>query len=141
MAATAPSLPRPEVAPRPRTRAVPRSRPKSRRRAARRSGLFGSVVWIVALAALLGGVVALNVAVLQLNLRSDRLARERADLRPPRRPAPPGPPPPPLRDANASLQAQLSRAASNPRLESLAQKRLGLVLAKPEQRTDIVLEP
>ena len=125
MAATAPSLPRPEVAPRPRTRAVPRSRPKSRRRAARRSGLFGSVVWIVALAALLGGVVALNVAVLQLNLRSDRLARERADLR----------------DANASLQAQLSRAASNPRLESLAQKRLGLVLAKPEQRTDIVLEP
>jgi cell division protein FtsL len=125
MAATAPSLPRPEVAPRPRTRSTPRSRPTSRRRSARRSGLFGSVVWIVALAVLLAGVVALNVAVLQLNLRSDRLARDRADLR----------------DANASLQAQLSRAASNPRLESLAQKRLGLVLAKPDQRTDIILEP
>ena len=125
MAATAPSLPRPEVAPRPRTRSAPRSRPTRRRRVARRSGLFGSVVWIVALAAMLAGVVALNVAVLQLNLTSDRLARERATLR----------------DDNASLQARLSRAASNPRLESLAQTRLGLVLAEPDQRTDVILEP
>jgi cell division protein FtsL len=85
----------------------------------------GSVLWIVALAAMLAGVVALNVALLQLNLRSDRLARERADLR----------------DGNASLQAELSRAAANPRLEALAVTRLGLVLAEPEQRTDIVLEP
>jgi cell division protein FtsL len=83
------------------------------------------VVWIVALAAMLAGVVALNVAALQLNLSSDRLTRERGDLR----------------DENASLQAQLSRAASNPRLESLAQTRLGLVLAEPDQRTDVVLDP
>jgi cell division protein FtsL len=74
---------------------------------------------------MLAGVVALNVAVLQLNLDADRLARERADLR----------------DRNASLQAELSRAAANMRLEALAKTQLGLVLAEPEQRTDVVLDP
>ena len=125
MAATAPSVARPRAAPQARPGAARRVRPRRGRARARRSSLFGGVVWIVALAALLAGVVALNVAVLQLNLRSDSLDRERAELR----------------DGNASLQAQLSRAAANTRLESIAQRQLGLVLATPGQRTDLVLEP
>ena len=127
MAASAPSIPRAETAPRsrPRPRPNPRDRPAARRRPAPRTALLGSVLWIVGLAAMLAGVVALNVAVLQLNLDADRLARERADLR----------------DRNASLQAELSRAAANMRLEALAKTQLGLVLAEPEQRTDVVLEP
>jgi cell division protein FtsL len=87
--------------------------------------MLGSVVWIVSLAALLAGVVALNVAALQLNVRGDRLSRERADLR----------------AENASLQAELSRASANPRLEALARNRLGLVPADPDQTTYVVLDP
>ena len=64
----------PSPRPRPRPKAVPR--PKARRRPA----LLGGVVWIAALAALLAGIVALNVAVLQANVRLDELARQSADL-------------------------------------------------------------
>ena len=42
---------------------------------------FGGVVWIVVLAVLLAGIVAVNVAVLQLNVRLDELGRERVQLR------------------------------------------------------------
>ena len=38
-------------------------------------------MWIGLLAVLLTGIVALNVAVLQLNLQLDRLGQERAHLR------------------------------------------------------------
>jgi cell division protein FtsL len=125
VAVTAPSAPRAEAAPRPRPQARPQPRAAPRRRASARSGILGGVLWIVALATLLAGVVALNVAVLQLNVRSDRLSRERTELR----------------DANASLQAELSSAAANPRLEALARGRLGLVPAEPERTTYVVLEP
>jgi hypothetical protein len=80
-------------------------------------------VSIAAFAVLLAGVVALNVAVLQLNLRLDKLARERADLH----------------AANASLAAQLSGAAATPQVEALVQKRLGFVPA--EQMTYVELDP
>jgi cell division protein FtsL len=68
------------------------------------------VVWIVLLAALLGGIVALNVAALQLNVRLDKLAREKAELH----------------ATNTALASQLSSAGSAPQIERLAQRKLGL---------------
>jgi cell division protein FtsL len=105
--------------------AEPTRRPRPQRQRARRPSLLGGVLSIAALAVLLAGVVALNVAVLQLNLRLDELARERANLR----------------AANASLAAQLSSAAATPQVEALAQERLGLVPATPEQTTYVELDP
>jgi cell division protein FtsL len=80
-------------------------------------------VWIVVLAVLLGGVVALNVAVLQLNVQIDRLTRERASIR----------------ADNQRLEVRLSTAAAAPRIEVLAHKRLGLVQVRPEATTYIDL--
>jgi cell division protein FtsB len=61
------------------TRAHPRPRP--RRRAVPQRRVAGGVVWIGLLAVLLTGIVAVNVAVLQLNLQLDRLGQERTRLR------------------------------------------------------------
>jgi cell division protein FtsL len=83
----------------------------------------GGVVWIGVVAVLLAGVVALNVAVLRLNMQLDRLARERADLR----------------AQNAALSVQLSSQASAPRIQSLAAKRLGYVQATPDQTSYVTL--
>jgi hypothetical protein len=71
--------------------------------------LRSGVVWIVVVGALLAGLVAVNVAVLQLNVRLDRLARDRATLR----------------DQNAALEAQSSSADAS--LQTRARQRLGLV--------------
>jgi hypothetical protein len=101
----------------------PRARPARRKKTAR-GGFLGGALSIVALAILLAGVVALNVAVLQLNVRLDRLGRDRAQLR----------------AANATLAAQLSSAAATPQVEALAGKRLGLVPAAPELTTYVELE-
>ena len=89
----------------------PRSRPRTRRR---RDPLRSGVVWIVVAATVLAGLVALNVAVLQLNVRLDRLSRDRAELR----------------DQNASLASQFSTAQASPLIQSRAKTRLGLVPAK-----------
>jgi cell division protein FtsB len=98
----------------PRARPRPaRPRPQTRPRPAKRPALLSGVVWIVVLAALLGGIVALNVAVLQLNVRLDELAREKAELR----------------ATNTAIASQLSSAGSAPQIERLAQRKLGLVPA------------
>ena len=102
--------------PEPRPRSAPRSVPRRRR-------VAGGVFWIGIVAALLAGVVALNVAVLRLNMKLDRLGRERADLR----------------AQNAALSVQLSSAASAPRIQGLAAKRLGLVQATPDQTSYVTL--
>jgi cell division protein FtsL len=81
-----------------------------------RRPLTGGVVWIVAVGCLLAGVVALNVVVLQLNVRYDRLSRQRAELQ---------------ADV-ALLRAELSTASAGSRIESLAQEKLGLVPASPD---------
>jgi cell division protein FtsL len=81
------------------------------------------VLWISIVAGLLTGVVALNVAVLRLNLTLDRLNKERADLR----------------AQNAALSSQLSSAASAPRIQRLAAKRLGWVQATSDQTTYFTL--
>ena len=77
--------------------------------------MVGSVVWIVALAALLAGVVAINVALLQLNVRHDVLSRERERLR----------------AENAALALQLSTAADPFEVESLVRSQLGYKRADP----------
>jgi cell division protein FtsL len=96
------------------TVAVPRSRPRAVKRERR---VTGGVFWIGLVATLLAGVVATNVAVLRLNMKLDHLGRQRADLR----------------AQNAVLSAQLSSAASAPRIQKLAAKRLGWVQATADQ--------
>ena len=95
---------------------------RPRRRTATRSAIrakarpFGGVVWIVVLAVLLAGIVAVNVAVLQLNVRLDELGRERVQLR----------------ADTKRLSSQLSSASANARIESDARTKLGLVRPDPE---------
>ena len=90
-----------------------RRRPRSRARR-RRDPLRSGVVWIVVAATVLAGLVALNVAVLQLNVRLDQLSRDRATLR----------------EQNAALASQFSTAKASPLIQSRAKVRLGLVPAK-----------
>jgi cell division protein FtsL len=96
---------------------------KRKRRA--RTGVAGGVAWIVVAGVLLAGIVALNVAVLRLNVKLDRLNGEREQLR----------------GENAALASHLSSAASSPRIQALAQKRLGLVPADPATTTFVDVSP
>jgi cell division protein FtsL len=68
---------------------------------------------------LLAGVVALNVAVLRLNLRFDELAQERAHLR----------------AENAELASNLATRAASTRTSRLARSTLGLVPAESSTTT------
>jgi len=100
----------------PRARAV--------RTARKRTWAFsGGVVWIVALALLLAGVVAVNVAVLRLNLQLDESGRERTELK----------------TDIAGLRSEISSAAATTRIERLAEGELGLVEVEPEDTTYIQL--
>ena len=108
------------VAP-PRRRTSTRTRPAARRRARP----FGGVLWIVVAAVLLAGVVAVNVAVLQLNVQLDQLGRERVQLQ----------------AETKRLSSQLSSASANARIESQARSKLGLVRADPELTYHVQLAP
>ena len=79
----------------------------------------GGIVWIAVVAALLAGVVALNVAVLRVNLSFDELGQKRANLR----------------AENAALASQLASAASTGRIQMLAAQQLGATPAVPERTT------
>ena len=83
------------------------------------------MIWIVLLAVLLAGVVFVNVAVLQLNVRLDELGRERVQLR----------------ADTKRLSSQLSSASANARVEAEAQSKLGLVPADPELTHHVQLVP
>lgn len=107
----------------PRRRTPPRTQAAPERRA--RSRPFGGVVWIVVLAVLLAGVVAVNVAVLQLNVRLDELGRERVQLQ----------------GETKRLSSQLSSASANAQIESQARTKLGLVRADPELTFHVQLAP
>jgi cell division protein FtsL len=114
-----------ERAPRPARLRPPASTETPRRPARRRATrprVAGGVVWIVVVAVLLGGVVAMNVAVLQLNLRLDDLSRQRAKLR----------------ADNAQLSSRLSSAAASAQIESLATSR-GMVPASSAETTYLYL--
>lgn len=85
-------------------------------RVARRPRLLGGgVLWIVLFAALLSGVVAVNVAVLRLNVELDRTGRQRSELK----------------ADIAGLRAELSSTSATARIERLARNDLGLVEADP----------
>jgi cell division protein FtsL len=90
-----------------------------------RSRLTGGVLWIALIAVLLAGVVALNVAVLRLNMRYDRLGRTKVDLV----------------AQNADLQSRLSSAAATERIQQEARSELGLVAANPNTTRYIKLNP
>ena len=77
------------------------------------------------LAVLLAGVVAVNVAVLQLNVRLDELGRERIELQ----------------GETKRLSSQLSSASANARIESQARARLGLERADPALTFHVQLAP
>ena len=90
-----------------------------------RSRLTGGVIWIALLAVLLAGVVALNVAVLRLNMRYDKLGRTKVELA----------------AQNADLQSQLSSAAATEKIQQQARTQLGLVSANPDTTKYIQLNP
>jgi cell division protein FtsL len=74
--------------------------------------LTGGIFWISAFAVLLAGVVALNVAVLRVNMYVNDLSKQQAELQ----------------AQNQALASQLSSAGSSIRIEQAA-RRLGLVPA------------
>jgi cell division protein FtsL len=114
----------PRVRPAPRAKPTQRARPRAdARRRAQRTPVAGSVAWIVLVAVLLAGVVAMNVAVLRLNMALDRLGRERVQLR----------------GENAALASQLSSSAAAPKIQSLARHKLGLEPASADATTYVDL--
>ncbi len=108
-------------APRTRARAQPRSRPRVRRKPAAGRRVAGGAIWIVLMGVLLAGVVALNVAVLRLNIQSDKLTEERAQLR----------------AESAELSSQLALRAASARTSSLARHQLGLQPAATTRYLDL----
>jgi hypothetical protein len=95
-----------------------------RRSRVTRGAFTGGVVWIVAVGALLAGVVAVNVLVLRLNVELDDLRRTRAELK----------------AEIATTRAQLSSASSNATIENEAANKLGLVEADPNATTYLRLD-
>jgi cell division protein FtsL len=108
-AAAARALPAPA-----RQRARPK--PRARRKPQPRRRVASGVVWIGVVAVLLAGVVALNVAVLRLNVHLDETQRERNQLR----------------ADNAQLNTEIAERAASGRIVGLASGRLGLRPATPE---------
>jgi len=99
----------------------------TRRRAAQPRGgalVTGGVAWIVAIACLLAGVVAVNVSVLRLNVRLSNAERERARLQ----------------AEISQFELQSSSAASPSRIERAA-RGTGLVSADATHTTYVFLEP
>jgi hypothetical protein len=121
--AAARAEPRPRRSPRPaapRERASAGARP---RRAVRgRPRVRSGVLWIVFIGALLAGIVALNVAVLRLNMEGERLDGEIQELR----------------AKNAERLSELSNAAAAGRVQAAASQ-LGLV--SPVDTTYLRLRP
>ena len=85
--------------------------------------LGGGVLWIIVFTVLLAGVVAVNVAVLRLNLQRDDVSRERTQLK----------------ADIADLSAQISTRATTSQIEKTARDELGLVQADPDQTTFVRL--
>lgn len=101
-----------------RSRSTAAARPKSKQRL-----LGGGVLWIVLFASLLAGVVAVNVAVLRLNVELDRTGGDRSQLK----------------ADIAALRSELSSTAATSRIQRIATTELGLELADPETTTYVSL--
>ncbi len=98
------------------TARVARPRRRATKAERRSRALAGGLAWIILFGVLMAGVVAVNVAVLRLNLELDRAGRERADLR----------------ADIAALRSQLSSESATARIEKRARDELGLVRADPD---------
>jgi cell division protein FtsL len=97
---------------------IPRPRPRTRtRKRVKRASARGGILWIAVGGILLAGVVFVNVAVLQLNLRLDSANADRSKL---------------LAE-NAALQTQYAQLVSSPRISAAATSQLGLVYQDPTQ--------
>jgi len=104
---------------------APRARPAEQRPKRRLGSPFaGGILWIVVVGALLAGIVAVNVVVLQLNMQFDGLSLQRAQLK----------------ADNALLRSQLSSASANVRIEEAATSKLGLQAADPLTTTYVRLK-
>jgi cell division protein FtsL len=101
------------------------AQPALRRARVGRGAFTGGVLWILLVAVLLAGVVAVNVLVVRLNVQLDDLRRDRAELK----------------AEIATTRAQLSSASANARIETEAASKLGLVKHDPTQTTFLRLEP
>lgn len=96
----------------------PLARPRvGARSRARKAHARGGILWIAIGGILLAGVVFVNVAVLQLNLRLDSANAERTKL---------------LAD-NAALQTQYSSLIASPRITAEARKQFGLQYRDPSE--------
>jgi cell division protein FtsL len=95
--------------PRSREEARPRARPRRRAQGLRVSG---GIFWISAFALLLAGVVAINVAVLRVNMSVGDLNKQQLELQ----------------NQNQTLSSEVSSAGSSLLIERTA-RRLGLVPA------------
>jgi hypothetical protein len=116
MASFAPAQAPGHRAPQPRPAPRRAARPRRRAQAAASPRVAGGVLWIVAVAALLAGIVALNVAVLRLNVQASELSRERDSLR----------------AEQAELASTLAARQASARTYSLA-RRHGYVPADPAE--------
>jgi cell division protein FtsL len=115
--AVATPAPRTRTTAKPRPKAATKPRPKAKRRPRTRGG----IVWIVACAIVLAGVVFVNLAVLRLNLQLDSATQQRSKLR----------------AENATLASELSSSLASPRIQSLARREDGLVDAGPAVYIDL----
>jgi cell division protein FtsL len=99
----------------------PSARPRPRPRPAARPRVAGGVAWIVLVAALLAGIVALNVTVLRLNMQAEELEARQAKLA----------------AEHDRLKTELSTAAGTGRVQAIATEKLGLV--RPDETTYVHL--
>jgi cell division protein FtsL len=113
------------IAAEPRSRTARTSSTKSKPKARdRRKPVTGMVAWIVIVGVCLAGIVAINVAVIKLNVELDQLSGQRADLK-----------------ADIAFgKAQVSSAGGYARIESEAQAKLGLVPADPANTEYVQLQ-
>jgi cell division protein FtsL len=93
--------------------------------AVRPRSTLGGVVWIAVVAVLLAGVVAVNVAVLRLNVKLDKASRHRLELQ---------------ADV-ARLQSERSSVGATASISHDARQKLGLVDADPSKTTYLRLAP
>jgi hypothetical protein len=130
LVAPAPSAPsRPRRSSKPAPAAPRRTKPRTARTAlarprAGRSPVTPGVIWVLLLATLFGGIVALNVGALRSSIAASQLDGEAAALR----------------SQNADLEALIAARSGYGRISQLAQG-LGMVPATPSTRDYLRLHP